>query len=116
MQNKSSLTQVDNVVRWDWVVMFASIMEGLEIYLCHILIVEIHERTFKELTILPFSSLILKQCMDDIIPIWHFDKLLDSIKTLDIGLIRYDNIIIALRKELHVEVAHLGDDLSADVD
>jgi len=104
------------VVTWDRVVMPAAIMVGLEIDVTHILISEIHERALKDTTTLPFLCLIFQLCREASVPVWHCDRLLDATKTLDIGLIWDDANLPAPLREIHVEVPHLGDDLTADVE
>jgi len=91
-------------------------MVGLEIDVTHILISEIHERALKDTTTLPFLCLIFQLCREASVPVWHCDRLLDATKTLDIGLIWDDANLPAPLREIHVEVPHLGDDLTADVE
>uniref|UniRef100_M1DA61 Integrase core domain containing protein n=1 Tax=Solanum tuberosum TaxID=4113 RepID=M1DA61_SOLTU len=87
VRNCVSITQADNVVTWDRVVIVAAMVAGLEIDLTRILIAMIHERAFKATTTLPFPCLIFQLCRDAAVPEWHCDRLLQETKTLDIGLI-----------------------------
>uniref|UniRef100_M1D9L6 Integrase core domain containing protein n=1 Tax=Solanum tuberosum TaxID=4113 RepID=M1D9L6_SOLTU len=103
-ENGERIEWADNVVTWDRVVMLATIMAGLEIDFSHILIAEIHERSFKTTTTLPFPCLIFHFCREASVPIWHCDRLLKATKTLDIGFIRDDANLAAPRREPHVNV------------
>lgn len=51
-------TIANNLLTWDGTVLITSPMDGYDIYFAFIIIYEIHEQTFGELTILPLSFLI----------------------------------------------------------
>uniref|UniRef100_M1DPY4 Integrase core domain containing protein n=1 Tax=Solanum tuberosum TaxID=4113 RepID=M1DPY4_SOLTU len=89
---------------------------GFETDFSRILITMIHERAFKATTTLPFTCLIFQLCRDAFVPVWNYDQLLQATKTLDIGLIWDEVNLAAPRREPHVEVPPLGDDLVADVE
>uniref|UniRef100_M1DV82 Putative plant transposon protein domain-containing protein n=1 Tax=Solanum tuberosum TaxID=4113 RepID=M1DV82_SOLTU len=116
VQNRLSPTQVDNVVTWDRTVMIAVILSHLEVDFACILIAEIHERVFKATTTLPFPYLIFQLCRDASVPILHCDRLLVVTKNLDIGLIWDDANLAALRREPHVTLPPLGDDLATNIE
>lgn len=48
--------------------------------------------------------------------VWHSNKLIQETKTLDISLIRDEENIEALCKELQIEVAPIGVDLVDNVE
>uniref|UniRef100_M1DA83 Integrase core domain containing protein n=1 Tax=Solanum tuberosum TaxID=4113 RepID=M1DA83_SOLTU len=77
---------------------------------------EIHKRAFKATTTLPFSRLIFHLYKDASVPIWHCDRFLDATKNLDISFIWDNANLAALRREPHVEIEPLGDDLDVDVE
>uniref|UniRef100_M1E0I1 Putative plant transposon protein domain-containing protein n=1 Tax=Solanum tuberosum TaxID=4113 RepID=M1E0I1_SOLTU len=105
-----SPTKVDNQLTWDRAVMVAALLAGLEIDFAGILLAEIHERAFKTSTTYPFQCLIFQLCRDSEVPIWHFDRLIHTTRTLDIGLIRDEANVAAPWREPHVEVPPLGTD------
>uniref|UniRef100_M1DR12 Integrase core domain containing protein n=1 Tax=Solanum tuberosum TaxID=4113 RepID=M1DR12_SOLTU len=55
-------------------------------------------------------------CRDAGVPVWHYDRLLQETKTLDIGLIQDEVNVVAPRRELQVEVPPLGANLVANVE
>ena len=104
------------MVTWDQIVMVSTRVAGLEVDFVHILIVQIHERAFKATTTLPFPNLILELCRDSCLPMWHYNRLLQEIKTLHINLNRDDPNLDTLHIEPQVEVPPLGDDLVVNVE
>lgn len=86
-----------------------------EIDFSHMLIMEIHERVFKSTTTYPFPFLIFLM-LDAGVLVWHSNKLIQETKTLDISLIRDEENIEALCKELQIEVAPFGVDLVDNVE
>uniref|UniRef100_M1DXB6 Integrase core domain containing protein n=1 Tax=Solanum tuberosum TaxID=4113 RepID=M1DXB6_SOLTU len=89
----------------DRAVMVAALVAGVEIDFDRMLLVEIHERAFKTSTTYPFPCLIFHLCRDSGVPIWHCDRLIHPIGTLDIGLIRDEANVTAPRREPQVEIA-----------
>uniref|UniRef100_M1DQX3 Putative plant transposon protein domain-containing protein n=1 Tax=Solanum tuberosum TaxID=4113 RepID=M1DQX3_SOLTU len=111
-----SPTQPYNVLRWDCAVIFVALVSGFEIDFAHMLIAETHERGFKASTNYPFSCLIFQLFKDFGVPVWHYDRLIQSTKILDIGLIWDEANVAAPRREPHVDIPPLGADLVADVE
>uniref|UniRef100_M1DN58 Integrase core domain containing protein n=1 Tax=Solanum tuberosum TaxID=4113 RepID=M1DN58_SOLTU len=111
-----SLTQADNVVTWDRTVMVAALVAGFEMDFARLIIAEVHERAFKSTTTYSIPCLLFHLCRDSGVPVWHYDKLIQATKTLDISLIRDEANVVAPRRDLQVEVAPLGADLVADVE
>ena len=85
-----SSTQANNMVTWDWAMILATILAGLEIDFARILIVEIHKRPFKATTTLSFQCLIFNLFMDASVLVWYYDRFLEETKTMDISLIQKD--------------------------
>ncbi|KAG5614513.1 hypothetical protein H5410_014337, partial [Solanum commersonii] len=96
--NRVSPTKADNQVTWNKAVMVAALVAGVEIDFAHMLLVEIHERTFKTSTTYPFPCLIFQLCRVPGVPIWHCDRLVHPTGALDIGLIR-DEANVAKTRE-----------------
>uniref|UniRef100_M1DFJ0 Integrase core domain containing protein n=1 Tax=Solanum tuberosum TaxID=4113 RepID=M1DFJ0_SOLTU len=104
----------DNALTWDRAVMVAVLVTGFEIDFACMLIAEIQEMAFKASTTYPFPCLIFQLCRDSGVPIWHCDKLIWPIGTLDIGLIRDEVNMAAPCRESHVDLPPMGAD-SVDV-
>uniref|UniRef100_M1D9A8 Putative plant transposon protein domain-containing protein n=1 Tax=Solanum tuberosum TaxID=4113 RepID=M1D9A8_SOLTU len=83
--------------------MVAALVAGVDIDFARMLLVEIHERAFKTSTTYPFPCLIFQLCRDSRVPIWHGERLIHSTGTLDIGLIRDKENVVASRREPQVE-------------
>jgi len=115
VRNRVSPTKADNQLTWDRAVMVATLVAGVEIDFARMLLAEIHERAFKTSTTYPFPCLIFQLCRDSGVPIWHCDRLIHPIGTLDIGLIRDEANVAAPRREPQVEVPLLGADLADTV-
>lgn len=87
------------MVTWDRAVILATTMAGLELDFTQILIDEIYETAFKSTTTFTVPCLIVHLCRAASVPIWHFDRLTDATKTVDIVLIRDDANLAPPRRE-----------------
>ncbi|KAG5599583.1 hypothetical protein H5410_030953 [Solanum commersonii] len=97
--NRVSPTKADNQLIWDRVVMVVALVAGVEIDFARMLLVQIHKRAFKTSATYPFPCLIFQLCRDSRVPIWHSDRLIHPIGTLDIGLIRDEANVVAPHRE-----------------
>uniref|UniRef100_M1DKM7 Integrase core domain containing protein n=1 Tax=Solanum tuberosum TaxID=4113 RepID=M1DKM7_SOLTU len=64
VRNRVSPTKDDNALTWDRAVMVAALVAGFEIDFVCMLLAEIHERTFRSTTTLPFSCMNFQLCRD----------------------------------------------------
>uniref|UniRef100_M1DTP8 Integrase core domain containing protein n=1 Tax=Solanum tuberosum TaxID=4113 RepID=M1DTP8_SOLTU len=110
VRNRVSPTKVDNELTWDRAVMVETLVAGLEIDFARMLLADIHEKAFKTSTTYLFPCLILQLCRDSGVPIWHCDRLIHPMGTLDVGLIRDEANMAAPRRGPQIDVP-LGSDL-----
>uniref|UniRef100_M1DPJ8 Integrase core domain containing protein n=1 Tax=Solanum tuberosum TaxID=4113 RepID=M1DPJ8_SOLTU len=104
VRNRVSPTKADNQLTWERAVMVAALVAGVEIDFAHMLLAEIHKMAFKTSTTYPFPCFIFQLCRDSGMLIWHWDRLIHSTETLDIGLIQDEVNMEAPRREPQVEV------------
>uniref|UniRef100_M1DMG7 Integrase core domain containing protein n=1 Tax=Solanum tuberosum TaxID=4113 RepID=M1DMG7_SOLTU len=95
--------------------MLASVLAGIDIDFSEIIIAVIHEMAFLRTTTMPFPCLICCLCKEDTMPLWNCDRLTEETKIVDVGLIKDSANPTALRKGIQVELAHLGNAITADV-
>ncbi|WMV58206.1 hypothetical protein MTR67_051591, partial [Solanum verrucosum] len=105
--------KVDNVVTWDRAVILVELMAEHEVDFSGIIILEIYERAFRKTTIMPFPFLIFHLYIEATIPLWHSDKLVESIKTVDVGLIKDDANLTVLSL---VDLPPLSADVVVDIE
>uniref|UniRef100_M1DIM6 Integrase core domain containing protein n=1 Tax=Solanum tuberosum TaxID=4113 RepID=M1DIM6_SOLTU len=111
VRNRVSPTKADNALTWDRAVMVAALVAGFDIDFVCMLLAEIHERTFRSTTTLPFSCMNFQLCRDGGVSIWHYDKFVQAIGTFNICLIRDGANVGAPRCGPQIE-----DNLQADLD
>ena len=88
IHHRLSPMATNNILTLDRALVVASLVAGLEIDFVKLLILVIHERTFKSSTTYPFVCLIFHLFRDARVPVWHYDTLQTQGWTVDIGLIR----------------------------
>uniref|UniRef100_M1D9T7 Integrase core domain containing protein n=1 Tax=Solanum tuberosum TaxID=4113 RepID=M1D9T7_SOLTU len=110
VRNRVLPTKAKNQLIGDKAVMVVALVAGLEIDFARMLQAEIHEWSFRTSTTYPFPCWIFQLFRDFGVPIWHCDRLIHPIGTMDIGLIRDGANVATPRRESQVEVPPLGAD------
>lgn len=107
-----SLTHADNVVMSDRAVLLAAFVVGFDIEFAKILIMAIHERSFKMSTTYPFACLIFHLCRDAAVPTRHCDILRIPAGTFCMGLIKDEANVAAPWRGPRVEMHPLSENLA----
>ena len=68
-----SPTDVDNIVKWDRLVMIVAMIVGLEVDFAWLLQAVMHERAFNVTTTYPFPCVIFSLSRSAGVPIWHVE-------------------------------------------
>lgn len=84
-------TLMDNTMTSEHAVLAANIISGYDINIPLYIIIEIHEREFRDSTSISFPCLIDRLCRDSGIQTFHdIDRLIEVNRTHDVGLIKND--------------------------
>ena len=108
-------TAADNIVTWDRAVLMEAMIAGFEVDFPWLLLVVMHERSFKVTTTYPFPCMIFALCRSAGVPIWHVDQPKTPQGTVDVGLIRDEANELAPCRGPHPELPPLADDFAYTV-
>ena len=104
-----SPTTADNIVKWDLVVLIATLIDGFELAFALLQLVVMHDGAFKVTTTYPFPRMIFSLCKSTGVPIWPVDKLKTPLGTVNIGLIRDETNELASHRGPRPEFPPPGD-------
>lgn len=91
--------------------MVATMIVGLDIFFARVLIMVIHDRSFKITTTYPFACLIFQLYIEARVPIWNYDTLCSSVGIVYIGLIKDEANIVAPRRGPMIQMPPLKKNL-----